>query len=667
MALKTKSTYYGLVEQNGPWTLTRKDKERLRQRDPLFLGGGNPAGGRAHAGHASWLVTTGYPHRSDGFSKQAEILNYPKAEKGPDYRSIVSKGSDYRNRVKYNKGVFGIPPGGSPFLKGPRAPGPGSSLQPPSGFFPVQGLAPGSAPTPMEQVAKKEEPMVVKTVGAMDEAEFQDIMNDNDLNDVKDVPAESMVINNVDNGVVLTKQVTDESQPAFTSEQIAAGILDDILQQMFPAYGSTENPADADGATDEVITTETGTQIGPSTTETGEQTKPQMKDKKVTARARDLVAEAVAKDPYTYAENIGSLTGNPTIDAVTAPKTYVSRKSQATQPMRSVRTQTRNINPDEIIIDALVNDPTAAAQVPSAVTNKTDAQAMTDLTGLQIGDREVLIEQLHEKVQRLEIAADQSTVDQIAREQAAQAEHERRMQIANMQGYQAGMQDLNRAVSESQLRGEATGRQAGLEQGRQEGYRQGALEGGRLGYAVATENTLNAAEEVLGSGQLSSETLARYGLQRQRPANFTSATLVTIDTIGETYGEGQRAAAALSAPDQDEELVLAYTFPSKRRRVSVGTSPISTTPVSEPPTTPTTIATSPTTPEQPGPSRGRSRPAQPEGAERVFRSGGVVKVKYASRARAIQYNSGTYKRLVRDGLIAPITQEQANAARSPTR
>jgi hypothetical protein len=81
--------YYGLVKQNGPWKLTPQDRIRLAQRDPISFGGGNPAGGTAHAGHANWMTTVSYPNRADGMSGLADFSSYP---------SVIDQGAFPSNR-----------------------------------------------------------------------------------------------------------------------------------------------------------------------------------------------------------------------------------------------------------------------------------------------------------------------------------------------------------------------------------------------------------------------------------------------------------------------------------------------------------------------------------------------------------------------------------------
>lgn len=76
MAIETRSPFWGLVVQNGPWPETPLDLEHKYERDIKWQGGGVPAGGREHAGHAEWyaqlMSVTG-----DNFGSQSYILPPP--------------------------------------------------------------------------------------------------------------------------------------------------------------------------------------------------------------------------------------------------------------------------------------------------------------------------------------------------------------------------------------------------------------------------------------------------------------------------------------------------------------------------------------------------------------------------------------------------------------
>ena len=94
-----KTSYYGLVKQNGPWRKTALDRQHLAERDQLAMGGGIPAGGLKHAGHANWLLSVAYPDRSDGLSSPGQFSSYPSVkEMGvmPSQRTSVS----FRQRAR---------------------------------------------------------------------------------------------------------------------------------------------------------------------------------------------------------------------------------------------------------------------------------------------------------------------------------------------------------------------------------------------------------------------------------------------------------------------------------------------------------------------------------------------------------------------------------------
>ena len=76
MSIETRSPFWGLVIQNGPWPETPLDIEHKYEKDIKWQGGGVPAGGREHAGHAEWyaqlMSVTG-----DNFGSQSYILPPP--------------------------------------------------------------------------------------------------------------------------------------------------------------------------------------------------------------------------------------------------------------------------------------------------------------------------------------------------------------------------------------------------------------------------------------------------------------------------------------------------------------------------------------------------------------------------------------------------------------
>lgn len=143
-----KQTYYGLTEQAGPWSLTSKDKQRLKEKDPLWLGGGNPAGGRKHAGHANWLVAVSYPTLSDNTQiGLAQFKSYPSVTtRGNTVYDKLPYLSDRQERRNFNRGIFGQPSTDTGFLPGTGAQAPGFNQRPPGapGIMPGPALPPGA-------------------------------------------------------------------------------------------------------------------------------------------------------------------------------------------------------------------------------------------------------------------------------------------------------------------------------------------------------------------------------------------------------------------------------------------------------------------------------------------------------------------------------------------
>lgn len=69
------NTFWGLVQQKGPWKTTRSDQERTSQSKPEYGGGGTGAGGTIHAGHGNWQqVMT--PNQINGSSAPLQPSDY---------------------------------------------------------------------------------------------------------------------------------------------------------------------------------------------------------------------------------------------------------------------------------------------------------------------------------------------------------------------------------------------------------------------------------------------------------------------------------------------------------------------------------------------------------------------------------------------------------------
>lgn len=145
-----KQSYYGLVKQNGPWTLTPRDRQHLKERDAVYFGGGIPAGGTKHAGHANWMTSVAYPHRSDGLSANVDFTSYPSVKVTGKYTSsrLNAMSLGLRDRARaLARGIGPVQgPPGLPVRQQPGAPGQPPTLQgPPSAPDVVSG--PGELPT----------------------------------------------------------------------------------------------------------------------------------------------------------------------------------------------------------------------------------------------------------------------------------------------------------------------------------------------------------------------------------------------------------------------------------------------------------------------------------------------------------------------------------------
>jgi len=151
----TRTSYYGLVKQNGPFSLTPQDRKHLREpgNAPIILGGGNPAGTALHAGHANWLMAISYPDLSDGrLSGQINFTSYPSVKSQPPSRDVLiaSESTSLKGRAKqYYKGLV---PGAAAPTTGP-SPQPQVMVQAPMAGVPsVTGpqAAPMTTETPFK-------------------------------------------------------------------------------------------------------------------------------------------------------------------------------------------------------------------------------------------------------------------------------------------------------------------------------------------------------------------------------------------------------------------------------------------------------------------------------------------------------------------------------------
>lgn len=89
------NTFWGLVQQKGPWQTTKSDKERATQSKPNYMGGGTGAGGTAHAGNGNWIqVMT--PNQLNGSAAPLKPSDYAM-------RSVMMSPVDMKKQTKMGK------------------------------------------------------------------------------------------------------------------------------------------------------------------------------------------------------------------------------------------------------------------------------------------------------------------------------------------------------------------------------------------------------------------------------------------------------------------------------------------------------------------------------------------------------------------------------------
>ena len=93
-------SFYGLVQQRGPWKETRMDKRNLRTVNPTLAGGDIPAGGTLHAGHGYWESATD-PYQLNGSLPPPKMSKYVQ-------RSIIARDMIPVGKVFYTKPTAGI-------------------------------------------------------------------------------------------------------------------------------------------------------------------------------------------------------------------------------------------------------------------------------------------------------------------------------------------------------------------------------------------------------------------------------------------------------------------------------------------------------------------------------------------------------------------------------
>lgn len=89
------NTFWGLVQQKGPWQTTKSDKDRATQSKPNYGGGGTGAGGTGHAGNGNWLqVMT--PNQLNGSAA-------PLKPSGYAMRSVMMSPVDMKKQTKMGR------------------------------------------------------------------------------------------------------------------------------------------------------------------------------------------------------------------------------------------------------------------------------------------------------------------------------------------------------------------------------------------------------------------------------------------------------------------------------------------------------------------------------------------------------------------------------------
>lgn len=89
------NTFWGLVQQKGPWQTTKSDQDRATQSKPNYGGGGTGAGGTAHAGNGNWLqVMT--PNQLNGSAAPLKPSDYAM-------RSVMMSPIDMKKQTKMGR------------------------------------------------------------------------------------------------------------------------------------------------------------------------------------------------------------------------------------------------------------------------------------------------------------------------------------------------------------------------------------------------------------------------------------------------------------------------------------------------------------------------------------------------------------------------------------
>jgi hypothetical protein len=337
--MSTRSSFWGLVEQKGPWKMTLNDVERTKRYKPnKQAGGGIPIGGTKKAGHASWYASikpkvdatvTPAPPDPGHYVQNSIIMKAPMMSKS-------AKGSIIRST-------------------------PVESLRPTSSS--VQ--KPGHHYVPHFQLSEVEAPRVYETPSLMQESSDSSeyFPADDDLS---------------------TQEIASGNQFQSTTSNLYPEI--DTLSSTSNLYSDIEpsiyNPADHSPIENQINSTDQNTQTKPSTTDQNTQTNPNTKDQDIqtTISWEDLVEKF--KDFYEMWESTSELLNSEKITSSHQAKelhqlaTMLTQMFDETFPGKDWRSL---IDPNQptsegllILLNSLRNDPQLLISMSKRMFNLTE-------------------------------------------------------------------------------------------------------------------------------------------------------------------------------------------------------------------------------------------------------------------------------------------------------
>lgn len=337
--MSTRSSFWGLVEQKGPWKMTLNDVERTKRYKPnKQAGGGIPIGGTKKAGHASWYASikpkvdatvTPAPPDPGHYVQNSIIMKAPMMSKS-------AKGSIIRST-------------------------PVESLRPTSSS--VQ--KPGHHYVSHFQPSGEEAPRVESPPSLMGESSDSSeyFPADDDLS---------------------TQEIASGNQFQSTTSNLYPEI--DTLSSTSNLYSDIEpsiyNPADHSPIENQINSTDQNTQTKPSTTDQNTQTNPNTKDQDIqtTISWEDLVEKF--KDFYEMWESTSELLDSEKITSSHQAKelhqlaTMLTQMFDETFPGKDWRSL---IDPNQptsegllILLNSLRNDPQLLISMSKRMFNLTE-------------------------------------------------------------------------------------------------------------------------------------------------------------------------------------------------------------------------------------------------------------------------------------------------------